>query len=91
MPAYCAVKTLLEEGADDKHDRRIVRALLDTVSLFPIGSRVELCSGAKARVLRAIPGRHTRPLVEELDENGSPTGQILDLSAPDMPQVVAIA
>lgn len=89
MSPYDAVKTLLHEGRENKHDRIVLRALLDTVSLFPIGSCVSLSDGSVARVLRAVPEFHTRPVVEELGSDGSPTGQIFDLSQDTAIHVVA--
>ncbi|MCH9001551.1 MAG: hypothetical protein IIC02_03170, partial [Planctomycetes bacterium] len=61
-------------------DRDLVRALLDTISLFPIGSMVGLSNGMRARVLRANPGRHTNPVVEEVTDDGYATGKVIDLS-----------
>ena len=89
MLPYDAVKTLLYEGRENKHDRTVLRALLDTVSLFPIGSCVSLSNGSLARVLRAVPEFHTRPVVEELGSDGSPTGKILDLSQDTAIHIVA--
>ncbi len=88
MSPYDATTTILHDGAANKFDRRLVRVLLDTVSLFPIGSRVSLAGGINARVLRANPGLHTRPVVEELDTDGSPTGHIIDLSCEEQLAVV---
>jgi HD-GYP domain-containing protein (c-di-GMP phosphodiesterase class II) len=87
MLPYVAAKTVLADAASDRFDRRLVRAFLDTISLFPIGSRVGLSTGCTARVLRANPGLHTRPVVEELSAAGSPTGHIIDLSHEDAPRV----
>jgi len=77
---YQATKDILIETSHNKFDPAIVRAFLDTVSLFPIGSRLQLTNGLRARVLRANPGLHTRPIVEALDPSGRATGQVLDLS-----------
>lgn len=88
MQPYEAIKMILQDGAVDRFDRNLIRALLDTISLFPTGSRVGLSNGSGARVLRANPGLHTRPVVEELCEDGTPTGHILDLSRDDTPRVV---
>lgn len=85
---YDTATTILRDGAANKFDRELVRAFLDTVSLFPIGSVVGLSDGTQARVLRANPGLHTRPVVEQLSPDGTPTGQILDLSHEDAPHVV---
>ncbi len=89
MQPYEAAKTVLMDAAKDKFDRTLVRALLDTVSLFPIGSEVHLSDGSAARVLRANPGRHTSPIVETIGADGSPTGYVLDLSEEDAPRVVS--
>lgn len=85
---YVAAKTVLKDGSVNRFDRFLVRAFLDTVSLFPIGSRVGLSNGATGRVLRANPGLHTRPVVEALTPDGSPTGHIIDLSHDDAPRVI---
>lgn len=85
---YEAARTVLMEAAKDKFDRTLVRALLDTVSLFPIGSEVHLSDGSAARVLRANPGMHTRPVVETIGVDGSPTGYVVDLATEDAPRVV---
>ncbi|RME41228.1 MAG: HD domain-containing protein [Planctomycetota bacterium] len=89
MAPYEAARTILYEGAQGRFDRSIVRAMLDTVSLFPIGSRVVLSNGAAARVLRAVPGLHTRPVVEELGGDGSPTGHIIELAQNDHLRIVS--
>ena len=77
---YEAAKAILVGASENKFDREAVRAFLDTVSLFPIGSLLELGGGRRAMVLRANPGLHTRPVIEIVDATGSPTGQIIDLS-----------
>ncbi len=87
---YYAAKTILENGSINKFDRELVRALLDTVSLFPIGSEVCLANGENARVIRANPELHTKPVVELLTYDGYPTGEILDLSIEDTPAVVEV-
>ncbi|MEE9295759.1 MAG: HD domain-containing phosphohydrolase [Phycisphaerae bacterium] len=78
---YEAVKTILYHGSRNKYNPTLVRAFLDSVSLFPIGSYVELNDGAKAQVIRANPGVHTRPLVDVLDSADHATGQLIDLSS----------
>ncbi len=79
MP-YEAAKKILIEGNANRFDLDIVRAFLNTVSLFPIGSAVELHNGVQARVLRANVDQHTRPIVEILDDEGTTTGEVIDLS-----------
>lgn len=88
---YATVKEILIAGAGNKFDRQLIRALLDTVSLFPTGSVVNLCDGTKARVLRANPGMHTKPVVEQLSSDGTPTGHIIDLSKEENRRVIKAA
>lgn len=89
MLPYQAAKEILRDVW--KFDRPTVRTFLDTVGLFPIGSCVELNTGTRARVIRIIPGAHTRPVIEPFDEHGRPTGRLLSLvSETDMSVVRAI-
>ncbi|MGB0717672.1 MAG: HD-GYP domain-containing protein, partial [Phycisphaerae bacterium] len=64
-----------------RYDRTMARLFLDTVGLFPVGSTVELNNGSFAEVVRAIPGAHTRPVVEQVDKHGRSTGRLINLSA----------
>ncbi len=79
MP-YEAAKKILTDGNAKRFDLNIVRAFLNTVSLFPIGSVVELHTGLLAKVLRANVDQHTRPVVELIDDTGLYTGEIVDLA-----------
>lgn len=90
MLPYRAAKTILVEGGADKYDRTFVRAFLDAVSLFPIGSCVVLSDGSRGRVIRANSGYHTRPVVEEIETGGRATGRIVDLSREDGIRVVDV-
>lgn len=80
MMPYEAAKTVLVGASEQVIDREVVRALLDAVSLFPIGSVVELSNGVRGQVLRANPDLHTKPVIECLDTADQPTDTILDLS-----------
>lgn len=80
MLPYEAAKTTLIQASNNKFDRTVVRAFLNVVSLFPVGSEIGLENGMRARVLRANPDFHTRPIVEEIDTDGNITGRIIDLS-----------
>jgi len=80
MLPYLAAKTILVEGSINKYDRTMVRAFLDCVSLFPVGSVVELDDGSMGTVLRANPGLQTRPIIEEFGSDGDPTGYLIDLA-----------
>ena len=67
------------DGSIGKLDRTVIRALLDCMSLFPVGSLVELDAGVRARVVRTNRGDHTRPIVVEVDNAGNTTGTTIDL------------
>ncbi len=68
LTPFAAAKRILIDCSARKFDSTYVRAFLDCISLFPIGSYVELDNGHRARVIRANPGRHTEPLVEISDD-----------------------
>ena len=80
---YEAMTALLDEGRQNRIDREAIRTLLDCVSLFPVGSYVRLSDGRVARVLRANPKLHTKPVVLPLNSDGSASDCELDLSRID--------
>lgn len=63
LPPYRAMETLVKESAEGKYDREAVRALLEYVSLFPIGSLVRLNNGEIAKVVHATGKTYNRPVV----------------------------
>jgi hypothetical protein len=66
-----AMVCLLYQGRQGTFDREAVRALVRTLSMFPIGSHVRLKDGSEAKVLRANRTQYTRPMVQRLfDEKG---------------------
>ena len=74
-----AVKTMLGDGGRGRLDRTILRAFLDTISAFPIGSLVELSDGTLAKVVRANLRVHTRPIVVRISPAGEHIGHAVDL------------
>jgi HD-GYP domain-containing protein (c-di-GMP phosphodiesterase class II) len=71
MMPYAALECLLRQAKRRQVDGRVVRALLQLVSLFPIGSFVSLSDGSVAQVTRRNGDDYTRPLVKRLqDERG---------------------
>ncbi len=80
LTPYEAARETLMEVKNDRFDGKLVRAFLDSVSMFPIGSKVLLSDGVIARVVRSNPGKHTEPVVEELHADGTPTSRVVDLS-----------
>lgn len=80
--AYEAMVCLLKQAEQNQVESEVVRSLLGTVSLFPIGSQVELSDGRSARVVRANRADFTRPIVA-VDGN-DPTDGLLDLATSDL-------
>ena len=61
---YQAMEHLIRAAGGGSFDSNAVRALLRTVSLYPIGSCLELADGRVGRVLRSNPDSYTRPIIE---------------------------
>ena len=61
---YYAVEKLLNSIPLGLFDPKVVRGLLQTISLFPIGSFVETNDGRVARVVRATGETYTKPVIE---------------------------
>lgn len=78
---YDAVKELLKGVQNGLFDTTAVRGLLQTVSLFPLGSFVELCDGRVGRVVRSNVIEYARPIVEI-------GGVLVDLSQNNDAQIV---
>jgi HD-GYP domain-containing protein (c-di-GMP phosphodiesterase class II) len=64
MAPYYAVTKIVRDAAQGKFDPEVVRALLKTVSLFPLGSLVELSNELVGRVIRTNGDVYDRPTVE---------------------------
>ena len=89
MTPYAAMELMLQGARQGLYDPIAVRALLRTVSLFPIGSGVELSDGRIGRVIRACGDLYTRPILEAWNAN-DPLGlpEVVDLTARTELQVV---
>ena len=78
---YHAVRTLLAEVGEGFYDPAAVRALLRTISLFPLGSFVSLQDDLVGKVIRSNPDRYDRPILEVWSRSDLTTPpQIVDLS-----------
>lgn len=64
MLPYKAMEQIIRDTRDGLFDPEVVRALLKTVSLFPIGSAVETSDGRVGIVVRTNRELFTRPVVE---------------------------
>ena len=89
MAPYVAVEQLLHASRQGLYAPWAVRALLRSVSLFPIGSSVELSDGRAARVLRTCGDNYTKPVVEVWTAGSVPgASEIVDLNEPSRPSVI---
>jgi HD-GYP domain-containing protein (c-di-GMP phosphodiesterase class II) len=62
-----AMAYLVHHTCEGRFDPAAMKALLQTLSLYPIGSLVELSDRSEARVLRARRGHPQQPVVIRLD------------------------
>lgn len=81
LTPYAAMELLLKRTQTRDVDADVVRALLRTVSLFPIGSLVTLSDGSVARVIRRNRDLYTTPIVQVIQKADGSTAEIDD---PDM-------
>lgn len=86
---YHAIAKMLTDVRDGLFDATVVRALVHTVSLFPIGSFVELADGRVGKTIRANGPAYDRPIVEIWQRtNLSAAPEVVDLLATDSQRVV---
>lgn len=64
MP-YAAIAGMLQQAHGRAADPTVLRALLRVLSLFPIGSAVQLSDGSEAVVIRSNGDRYTKPIVRQ--------------------------
>lgn len=70
---YHAMEVLIKEASAGKYDGEIVRGLLEYLSLFPIGSLINLSNGDMAKVVHSNRKSMGSPVVSLLlDKNGEP-------------------
>ncbi|MEX0728473.1 MAG: HD domain-containing phosphohydrolase [Planctomycetaceae bacterium] len=96
LMAYAAMECLLRQSQQNSVDPQVVRALLNILSLFPVGSLVVLSDGSAARVIRSNGRAYTQPVVQLLQDrtgeaivSGENEG-IIDLTNSDRKIVQAI-
>jgi HD-GYP domain-containing protein (c-di-GMP phosphodiesterase class II) len=87
--SYDALVYLLNQVKNRSISLEAVRALLNVVSLFPIGSHVSLSDGSEARVIRRGNGVYTKPVVQRVGSDrtvrvDSGHASIVDLSHSDL-------
>ncbi|MEZ6047321.1 MAG: hypothetical protein R3C11_17415 [Planctomycetaceae bacterium] len=81
---YQAIEQILYQVRAGSFDRDVVRALLYTVSIFPIGSLIELSDSRIGRVLRSNRENYLTPICEVWwRDDPVNTKEIIDLSLED--------
>ncbi len=84
MP-YAAMECLVKLAKSRDLDPEVVRALLQVMSLFPIGSFVTLSDGSVAKVLRRNGNRYSTPIAQLIrDGQGQRVDPALDSSVIDL-------
>ncbi len=84
---YKAVEILLSSAQDGYYDPSAIRALLNTVSLFPVGSFVLLSDGRTGRVIRANGASFDRPIIEIWPTEEEPENpEVVDLL--ELPHII---
>ena len=78
------LRIILLDTKNGLFDPEVVRGLLQTVSLFPIGSYVRLNDGRTGKVIRASDQFYDRPIIEVV-KSGDPSHQsgVVNLAAQD--------
>lgn len=88
LSPYAAIEKLLHATRAGLFDATVVRALLHSVSLFPVGSVVTLSDGRSARVSRANREQYDRPVVEVLGDSWDADAEIIDLGEEPALQII---
>ncbi|MBN1872455.1 MAG: HD domain-containing protein [Candidatus Omnitrophica bacterium] len=90
MKSHEVVKLLLNSFRGD-FDTDVMKAFIDKMSIYPIGSMVKLDTGEVARVIGVQQGSPLRPVVMVLhDKLGKQkkAPKVIDLSKQDQPEIV---
>ncbi len=77
---YHALEEIIRATRSKQFDAEVVRALLETVSLFPIGSFVKLNDGRVGEVIRANGKQYTRPIIKAWHPGDSSNWEVVDLA-----------
>lgn len=89
MMPYYAMEKMVRDTSRGLFDPKVVRALLETVGLFPIGSLVELTNDFVGRVIRSSGKQYSRPIMELWKRGNVKTRpSIVDLSQDNTLQIL---
>ncbi|MCC7145187.1 MAG: HD domain-containing protein [Phycisphaeraceae bacterium] len=78
---YMAMEELLQAASNVTVWKPAVRALVQAVGLFPVGSFVRLSDGRVAQVIGSHPSHFDRPVVQPVNKDGAPVDQPVDLAS----------
>lgn len=70
MAPYKAMEEVIRMAGQKKIDGKIIRQWLFSISLFPVGSYVNLSDSSVAKVISASPTDFTRPNLRAMKKNG---------------------
>jgi HD-GYP domain-containing protein (c-di-GMP phosphodiesterase class II) len=93
---YSAMENMILMARERRVDADIVRSLLKTQSLFPIGSLVLLSDGSVARVMRRNVENYTQPFVQRLQDRAGrrivagPDDPLIDLGEEGLSVIQAL-
>jgi len=74
-----ALMELVQMGREGEINRSLIRYLVDSIGLYPIGSYVRLSTGEGAQVVGIHAGAADRPVVRICDRSGHATRREIDL------------
>lgn len=80
MVPYYAIEKIIKDASQGRFDKKVIRSLLQTVSLFPIGSDVELNDGRVGMVVRTNQKQYTQPVISIPDRGTLSEATTIDLS-----------
>ncbi len=81
MLPYHALVKMLQDVRAGLFDSTVVRGLLNTIALFPIGSYVEVENGQVGRVIRSNGPAYDKPILEAWEPNRRlETPEVIDLA-----------
>ncbi len=89
--AYKAIQSIIERRNKD-FSARLIKALIDVISIFPVDSLVKLNDGNMARVIKTNKAYPVRPVIKTIrDMHGEPIpdGKTIDLSQEPMIYIVS--
>ena len=81
---YDAMVYLLHQTSRGRFDQAATRAFVESLTIFPIGSHVQLSDFTEAKVIRQNDGRHTEPIVQRLSSDAEGRETPIDLTSSEL-------